>query len=129
MKKAQAPRIRKPYEREAQPWPYHNTESVVDRSFGNDTDVNNIIARFKRTGHLPEQGAPGQYADVTGLQRDLTELVEESREALQKAEKMQREYDANRNDENAKQMAALQEELAALKNAGAQVDAPGQTPE
>lgn len=38
-------------------------------------DINNIMNRYARTGSLPPpRGAP-QFADVTGLQGDLTERV------------------------------------------------------
>ena len=113
------PTVRKPYERERLQIST-DKPSVVDTSHGNDTDVNNIVARFKRTGQMPpvpHPGAPGsgQYADVTGLQKDLTELVEESREALEKAEEIKREYEKTKQDENANKITALESEIAALK--------------
>lgn len=42
-----------------------------------ETDVNEIIHRFERTGFLPESDRVPQYGDVTGLQKDLTVLLAE----------------------------------------------------
>lgn len=70
------------------PWERHRVQvdasqdSVTDRSFGNDTDVNNIVARFSRTGELPNVGGEGQYADVTRLQGDLSQMICEARDTL-----------------------------------------------
>jgi len=38
-------------------------------------DINNIMNRYARTGSLPPPRAAPQFADVTGLQGDLTERV------------------------------------------------------
>lgn len=79
-----APQIRKPWERVRVPLDLEGQVNKTDTSFGNDTDVNKIVERFKRTGVFPtpppDQPDP-QYADVTGLQTDLTEALEKGREA------------------------------------------------
>ena len=64
-------------------------ESMTDDSHGNDTDVNNIIRRFDRTGQLPTGRGEGQFADVAGLNEDLTVLISRSREALDELEAAQ----------------------------------------
>lgn len=51
-------------------------ESRTQTVFGNETDVNAIMARFTRTGVLPPGRTDPQYADVTELQRDMTETLE-----------------------------------------------------
>jgi len=94
-------------------------ESMVNAGFGNETDVNAIVARFTRTGQLPPPTSTPQYADVTELQRDFTELVEESRE-LQAAiaeyqntlDKAKREETQNALNENAQ----LREQLSQLQD-------------
>jgi len=90
-----------PYVR--RPWERHRTitvvegESKTDTSFGNETNINKIIARFSRTGILPaDQGGQPQYADVTHLQKDLTEIIEDGRAAEQRV------LNANRELEHAK---------------------------
>lgn len=111
-----APYIKKPYERVRQTLETFG-ETRVDTSFGNDTDVNRIVAKFHRTGVWP--GPPesqGEYCDVTGLQKDLTELVNESREALQKAEEMQQEYAAKAAAKEAADTAALKQRLQELES-------------
>ena len=66
-------------------------ESMTDTSHGNDTDVNNIIARFDRTGQLPGNPGTGQYVDVSALNADLTELLEKQRSALKELEDLEEE--------------------------------------
>lgn len=60
--------------------------SQVDRSPGNDTDINNIMDRFARTGQLPGTMPEPYYEDCTPFNRDLTELINEAREVQQRAQ-------------------------------------------
>ncbi len=113
------PKVRHPYFRQRSPTNLEGQSLRTDQSQGNDTDVNNIVARFARTGEIPP-GKPGQYADVTGLQGDLTEMIERGKEAekelhLHKHQKqtalvLQRQKDA--------------EELRLLREKNVQTDAP-----
>lgn len=64
------------------PYPSNTIDSA-----GNDTDVNVIMARFDRTGILPEPTQQPNYADVVDLQGDLTEIHQRSQEALEIARK------------------------------------------
>ena len=50
-------------------------ESDVDQSFALVTDVNDIVARYARTGELPPATRTGRFGDVTGLQGDLTDRL------------------------------------------------------
>lgn len=67
------PKARNWYER-------HRTYTIIQgvsrttQSHKDETDVNNIVKRFQRTGELPPnpRGLEGQYVDVTGLQEELT---------------------------------------------------------
>ena len=72
------PIIKKPWQRNRLIVDLEGQEFKVDTSFGNDTDVNNIVKRFQRTGVMPEaeNADKGQFADVTNLQEDLTGLLE-----------------------------------------------------
>lgn len=64
-------------------------ESATDRSHRDAVNINNIIARFDRTGILPGPGSRvAQYGDVTHLQGDLTEMLEFSRTTLDSAGKV-----------------------------------------
>jgi len=86
--------IRKPTYSERSPIDFSEVESVTDTTFGNDTDVNRIIARCKRTGEpLPDNG-PGQYADCTNLQKDLSTLIDEAKITLDEYTKQQAEESA-----------------------------------
>lgn len=78
------PRIRPPWCRVRHQFVTTDVSRTVE-SPGNDTDVNNIVERFKRTGSLPIADTQPQYADVTGLQGDFTELINKSRETTRKA--------------------------------------------
>ena len=71
-------------------------ESMTDDSAGNDTDVNNIIARFDRTGQLPTGRGPGEFADVSGLNADLTELISMQKEALRELQDLEEQIKDNK---------------------------------
>lgn len=58
---------------------------MTDTSHGNDTDVNKIIARFERTGILPQPTQQPAYADCTPFNRDLTELIGDSEDIQARA--------------------------------------------
>lgn len=49
-------------------------ESMTHQSHAESCDINNIIRQFDRTGLLPPPKRPGQYGDVTALNKDLQEL-------------------------------------------------------
>jgi len=55
-------------------------ESMTRQSEKASADVNAIVERFARTGQLPPARFEGSYADVTGLQGDLTELYNRSQD-------------------------------------------------
>lgn len=103
-------------------------ESCTDTSFGNDTDINNIVARFKRTGKLPEgpQTRP-IYADVTALQGDLAEMITRSAELRAELEEAQHQHQ----EQKAQQAVEDAEELAryrAQEAAGAEAPTDGTPP-
>jgi len=105
--------IKKPLERVRVQIRYQGdqAQSVTDRSFGNDTDVNKIVARFARTGEFPGDSNQGQFADVTGLQGELTDLIGESREALEKYKAAEKALE----DKQAAQIVKNAEELEQLR--------------
>jgi len=51
-------------------------ESMCERSHADSVNVNNIVARFHRTGELPKPTHEPIYEDVTGLQGDYRERLE-----------------------------------------------------
>ena len=107
------PVTKKPWQRERQIFTSErDTDSWTDRSFGNDTDVNKIVARFARTGTLPEGQGNGQYADVTRLQRDTAQMILESRAALEELKEWQKK-DAELHEKSLKAKLARLEELEA----------------
>lgn len=60
---------------------YHTVgESKTRQADKQAADINAIVDRFNRTGQLPPAKTQPMYADVTGLQGDLTESVNKSRE-------------------------------------------------
>lgn len=62
-------------------------ESMTQQSHFDQTDVNAIVARFDRTGQLPPARQAPVYGDVTGLQGDLTDRINQSRDTISIAEK------------------------------------------
>lgn len=66
--------IRKPFDRQrSQIGDFE--PSITVQADVEETNINNIVARFKRTGKLPDMEREPQYGDVSHLQRNLTELV------------------------------------------------------
>lgn len=55
-------------------------ESRTHQSFQAACDINAILARYEQGIPLPQSSGDGMFADVTGLQVDLTEAIERSRE-------------------------------------------------
>lgn len=62
-------------------------ESCTDINHQEASDVNAIVARYHRSGELPPVRTPPNYADVTGLQGDLTERLQWAREHIDNAYK------------------------------------------
>lgn len=113
--------IRKPYTRTRSVLSFEGVDSVTDGSFGNDTDVNKIIARCRRTGEaLPDVG-PGQFTDCTNLQKDLAVLINEAKQTLDEyaANQAKQEAEVARkatsDAEKAKQFDELMKKEASIK--------------
>lgn len=60
-------------------------DSLTDQSFMGACDINNIVARFARTGELPPSTKVPVFDDVTALQGDLTSMYENSSSLIDKA--------------------------------------------
>lgn len=59
--------------------------SLTTQSHRDETDINNIVRRFHRTGELPKQRTP-QYADISAVQQlDPTSAIDLSRSTLKTA--------------------------------------------
>lgn len=120
--------IRKPLQRERTPTDLTGQESKTDRSAGNDTDVNHIVARFQRTGIMPEPKGEAQYADVSALQGELTEILargEAARKELQELELQKEKEQAELIRENSVKAEANAKRLAELEALHAQTQQPG----
>lgn len=48
--------------------------SMTHQAHAESCDINNIIRQFDRTGLLPPATRPARFADVSNLNKDLTEL-------------------------------------------------------
>jgi len=122
--------IRKPYDRVRTSLDLTHNPKEVDDSFGNDTDVNRIIERFKRDGDIDALNVNkenAQYGDVTALQGDLTDIIAKGEAAKIAHEKHQQEQ-INQNklqaEQNAKDLAEYrQKEQNALQNNDSQTEA------
>jgi len=81
-----APRVRPPYCR-TRFLTINDEPSMTQQSDLDQTDVNAIVDRFKRTGQLPNINEPrAQYADVSDLQIDLTTAINRLRETIRTAQ-------------------------------------------
>lgn len=60
-------------------------DGVTQQSFAESCDVHNILARYETTGMLPPGNGPGQYADVSGFNDTLQNLVGVSRSVVDRA--------------------------------------------
>lgn len=69
-------------------------ESAVHADQGNDTDINRIVERFRRTGEMPPGNGKGVYMDVSPLQQDLTEIMQKGQQAREQLIQMQAEQEA-----------------------------------
>ena len=99
----------------------------TDQSQGNDTDVNKIVARFARTGELPPARGEPQYADVTGLQGDLTELLakgESARKELQQLENEKAAQAASKQEADQAELQRLRQQVAEQQESSATPETP-----
>jgi hypothetical protein len=96
-------------------------ESMTHQSHKDACDVNNIVRKFDNTGIIPVGNGPGQYADVTALQGDLTEMQNHSLEVTQavEAELIKRELDAKKQEAIERDK---EQNLARIKELKAQLD-------
>lgn len=91
MKKSESV-VRKMLHTVRKPWHSQRLKTVVEgdsmtqQSHAASCDINTIVGQFTRTGFLPpgRDGEP-QYADVTGLQGDLTEKLIKSQQVIDDA--------------------------------------------
>lgn len=118
------PHIRKPWERHRSITSLEGQESKTDFSFGNDTDVNRIVARFARTGQMPEPTREATYADVTALQGDLTDIMEKGKLA-QEALKVLNAEKQKAEGEELDRLKAAAKELEELRSSTNQPGAEG----
>lgn len=110
------PEIRKPWHRGGSPANLEGQKLKVDQSQGNDTDVNRIVARFARTGQLPQNDKTPFYGDVTSLQEDLTTTLEKGEIAAEEIAANQKRLDQELADVKKSEKAEL-EQLRAEKAA------------
>lgn len=60
--------------------------SMTQESHRDQTDVNAIIARFERTGHMPQNREQPQYGDVSHLNDDLLVIINRAKDIIDTAE-------------------------------------------
>lgn len=60
-------------------------ETMTQQAAFDQTDVNQIVARFHRDGYMPTNNRTPQYGDVTQLQGDLTQKLCEAEAIIKTA--------------------------------------------
>lgn len=99
MKKEKSNRVvRKPYERVRVTFETDGP-SKTHQSHKDSCDVNQILARYERTGMLPPSRSVGQFGDVTGLQGDLTERAAFAQSTVSTARRDVYEYREKKREE------------------------------
>lgn len=108
------PYIRKPYERHRVQTPIVG-ESMTHQAHAVTCDINNIIRKFDNTGVLPPAQHQGQYADVTGLQGDLTQAYNDAKETIDTSSKFFKEKQREQKKRQNEKQLDLEKEIAELK--------------
>lgn len=90
-------------------------ESRTQQSHRDSVDVNQIVAKFDRTGQLPPNTKTAQYGDVSDLNAPYSELIEKSRETLDTAGQFIETLEMENNEKTAAALAAEKLELEELR--------------
>lgn len=85
MAKESAPVVRPPWQRD-RVQKKGGGEVITDKSAAAATDVNHIVKTYRRTGLMPEPRTPGQFADVSDLQGELTDKLIFAQEQMKNAQ-------------------------------------------
>lgn len=85
-------KVRRPNCRVRYAMDFTGQESLVQQAHYDQTDINQVVERYRRTGVMPSGKSNGRFADVTGLQGDPTELIERSREVIQQTAEFLSQY-------------------------------------
>lgn len=109
-----SPYIRKPFER-VRTYTIIAGESMTQQSHAETCDINNIIRRFDNTGVLPPAKHEAQYADVTGLQIDLTEAYNRATETIATAESDIAKYNADLENKSKQKQLDIEQEIKQIK--------------
>lgn len=88
--------------------------SRVDDTHVDACDINAIIRRYDNTGSLP-LGREGVYADVSGLNGDLTEQINSARDALTKVNDHVESVKKSKRDKVKQEQADLVDEVKRLR--------------
>ena len=59
----------------------------TDQGHKANCDINNLVNRYQREGQIPPPDRKPQYADVTAMQGDLTEVIDRSKTISEGAQK------------------------------------------
>lgn len=100
---------------------YVEGDSRTVQSHKDQTDINNIVARYDRTGTLPEGRMQPQYGDVSELNKPLDQAIQESRDNLDSAGQALEKVQAQAKKEKQIQAEKDAEELAAYRAAAEQI--------
>lgn len=121
-KKEDFPVVRHPYSR-LRVTVRSDLASRTQQSHKDQCDINKILRRFDNTGELPPPTREAQYGDVTGLQGDLTERINTSREVLDQAGRDLSAAQQAQAEEERKRQVDLEEEVERLRQLEASVKA------
>lgn len=90
--------------------------SKTQQSHKDTVDVNNIIARFDRTGQLPPGKGEGRYGDVSMLNGNLQEVLDQANMTLEQADAWVEEYIGARELQKAEEAEAAKQDQQPATN-------------
>jgi len=101
--------------------------SMTIQSAKDEVDINNIVARFHRTGDMPENNRQPQYADISDIQqKDPTTALQDARTTITQVQTDYSEFQQLQEQEKQKiyKQQLTQEILKELENKNAQQGQP-----
>lgn len=90
-------------------------ESLTHQSFADESDINRIVRRYYDDGVLPTAPSKPVFADVTTLQVDLTDAINNSKATVEKATQGLAAANKKRKAEKAEQAKKDAEDLARFR--------------
>lgn len=97
-------------------------KTLTEQHHAQESDINRIVQRYDATGMIPEGKGEGQFLDVTHLQENLTDMMNNSHETLDAHYAELREKEIQEKEIQEKELQELQEKAQAFDKLQENVD-------